>query len=99
MSEEYKHETVGFEFEVNPEELEDVVEKIDAFGELARQLKDAELLTSFPGGFCKTVKNVEETAWVEREVPEHLEDAAHDLITTLLKSHGYNSDGEKQDGA
>ena len=35
--------------------------------------------------------------WVEREVPEHLEDAAHDLITTLLKSHGYNSDGEKQD--
>ena len=37
------------------------------------------------------------TAWVEREVPEHLEDAAHDLITTLLKSHGYNSDGEKQD--
>ena len=38
-----------------------------------------------------------ETAWVEREVPEHLEDAAHDLITTLLKSHGYNWDGEKQD--
>ena len=37
------------------------------------------------------------TTWVEREVPEHLEDAAHDLITTLLKSHGYNSDGEKQD--
>ena len=37
-----------------------------------------------------------ETTWVEREVPEHLEDAAHDLITTLLKSHGYNWHGEKQ---
>ena len=39
----------------------------------------------------------EETTWVEREVPEHLEDAAHDLITSLLKSHGYNWEGEKQD--
>ena len=39
----------------------------------------------------------EPTTWVEREVPEHLEDAAHDLITALLKSHGYKWDGEKQD--
>ena len=39
----------------------------------------------------------EDTTWVERKVPEHLEEAAHDLITTLLKSHGYNWEGEKQD--
>ena len=82
--------------------------------DLERQLKDAELLTSFPGGFgrpsCKIEgemefrdvdielnRQVEPTTWVEREVPEYLEDAAHDLITALLKSHGYNSDGEKQD--
>ena len=55
----------------------------------------------------------EETTWVEREVPEHLEDAANVLITILLKSHGYGWNGakikplpewlrineEKQDGA
>ena len=27
--------------------------------------------------------------WVEREVPEHLEDKIHDMITFVLKAHGY----------
>ena len=37
------------------------------------------------------------TTWVEREVPEHLEDVIHGMITLILKSHGYNGDGKKTD--
>jgi hypothetical protein len=33
--------------------------------------------------------------YVERRVPEHLEDCIHDAITLILKSHGYDDEGDK----
>jgi hypothetical protein len=33
--------------------------------------------------------------WVDRRVPEHLEDCIHDAITLMLKSHGYDCDGDE----
>ncbi len=90
MSEEYKHETFGYTLPGLPEEtvkfLQEKMEKAE---------KD--MLMYKIGAAESRQQPANPTAWVEREVPEHLEDAAHDLITTLLKSHGYNWDGEKQD--
>ena len=37
------------------------------------------------------------TTWVEREVPEHLEDKIHDMITFVLKAHGYGDGCEPID--
>ena len=85
MNEEYKHEheTVGFSIPGLPEEtVRFMQEKMEkAEKEIGKE---------------RTSYLIPNTPWVERQVPEHLEDAAHDLITALLKSHGYNWEGEKQ---
>ena len=89
MSEEYKHEAFGYAIPGLPEEtvkfLQEKMEKAE------KDMVEWKLRQE-----ARRPPN-HDTTWVEREVPEHLEDAAHDLITTLLKSHGYNWDGEKQD--
>ena len=84
MSEEYKHETFGYAISGLPEE---------AVKFFQQKMEKAERDI----GKEREIYEDDDTTWVEREVPEHLEDAAHDLITTLLKSHGYKWDGEKQD--
>ena len=89
MSEEYKHETFGYAIPGLPEEtvkfLQEKMEKAEKDMVEGKLRQEARQQPANP------------TTWVEREVPEYLEDAAHDLITTLLKSHGYNWHGEKQD--
>jgi hypothetical protein len=37
----------------------------------------------------------EEHTWVERRVPEHLAEWFHEAITLILKSHGYDDEGDK----
>ena len=90
MSEEYKHETFGYELSGLSEEtvkfLQEIIEKAER-DMLMYKIEAAE----------SRQQPANPTTWVEREVPEHLEDTAHDLITTLLKSHGYNWHGAKQD--
>ena len=90
MAQDYKHETFGYEFSGLSEEtvkfLQEIIEKAER-DMLMYKIEAAE----------SRQQPANPTAWVEREVPEHLEDAAHDLITLLLKSHGYSWDGEKQD--
>lgn len=45
-------------------------------------------------GWCRTteyrVKPETVTTYIERKIPIHLENKAHDLIDGLLKSEGYN---------
>ena len=89
MSEEYKHETFGYELSgLSEETVKFLQERMEKYKTDMRERKLRQE--------ARRPSN-HDTTWVERKVPEHLEDAAHDLITTLLKSHGYNSDGEKQD--
>jgi hypothetical protein len=37
----------------------------------------------------------EEHTYVERRVPEHLADYLHEAITLILKSHGYDDEGDE----
>ena len=90
MSGEYKQESFGYAnlglSEEDAKFLQEIIEKAER-DMLMYKIEAAE----------SRQQPANPTTWVEREVPEHLEDAAHDLITTLLKSHGYKWDGEKQD--
>ena len=90
MSEEYKHETFGYEFSGLSDET------FKFFQEKMEKAERDMLMYKIEAAKSRQ-QPTDPTTWVEREVPDHLEDAAHDLITTLLKSHGYNWDGEKQD--
>lgn len=89
MSEEYKHETFGYTLPGLPEETVKMLQE-----QMEKAKKD--MLEWKLRREARQPAN-KDTTWVEREVPEYLEDAAHDLITALLKSHGYKWDGEKQD--
>ena len=89
MAQDYKHETFAYD-------SSGLSEETIKFLQARMEKAEKDMLEGKLRQEARRPPN-HDTTWVEREVPEHLEDAAHDLITTLLKSHGYNWDGEKQD--